>query len=248
MKEGYGDFIRRNRIASGYTRQKELAEVSGISPATISRIEKEVQKPGVETLKELSKHLSSTSLKALLISCGYFEALEIEDSEDKHYINYHIEDRLLNVRLKSILETLSDKGQFKEEVKLDIFSMFEGNMIQWNSTDLFDDYYKVYLLTKEEEPDYYDEELEDEFKDYYNCENVYESVIKSTNHEWKELILSQLLELADRHNLKITQQTEMVDLSIVLNEPNLVYNGHQLTTQEVDMVKHILNAFVASKE
>lgn len=71
MNEGYGEFIKNHRIKSGYKRQNELADVSNISAATISRIEKEIQKPNVETLQALTKHLISTTYEELMSVCGY---------------------------------------------------------------------------------------------------------------------------------------------------------------------------------
>ncbi|MEB6550216.1 helix-turn-helix transcriptional regulator [Heyndrickxia sporothermodurans] len=61
FRYGYGYFIKKHRIESGFKSIRQLAERSGISSATISRIEREVQKPEVRTLETLSKHLKSTS-------------------------------------------------------------------------------------------------------------------------------------------------------------------------------------------
>ncbi|WP_157805595.1 helix-turn-helix domain-containing protein [Bacillus sp. mrc49] len=77
MNKGYGEFIKRNRIASGFTKQVQLAEKSGITAATISRIEKEIQKPSMETLKELARFLTSTSYVELMVACGYWDKEEL---------------------------------------------------------------------------------------------------------------------------------------------------------------------------
>ncbi|MDF1997616.1 helix-turn-helix domain-containing protein [Peribacillus frigoritolerans] len=77
MNMGYGEFIKRNRIASGFTKQVQLAEKSGITAATISRIEKEIQKPSMETLKELARFLTSTSYVELMVACGYWDKEEL---------------------------------------------------------------------------------------------------------------------------------------------------------------------------
>lgn len=77
---GYGSFIRHHRIASGYKKQKDLAEASGITAATISRIESEVQRPEPETLQTLAKYLHTTSLVELMVKCGYWPEDEILDS------------------------------------------------------------------------------------------------------------------------------------------------------------------------
>ncbi|MGG4200749.1 helix-turn-helix domain-containing protein [Peribacillus frigoritolerans] len=91
MNMGYGEFIKRNRIASGFTKQVQLAEKSGITAATISRIEKEIQKPSMETLKELARFLTSTSYVELMVACGYWDKEELLEetyvfSDDKPLI------------------------------------------------------------------------------------------------------------------------------------------------------------------
>lgn len=83
MNMGYGEFIKRNRIASGFTKQVQLAEKSGITAATISRIEKEIQKPSMETLKELARFLNSTSYVELMVACGYWNEEELLEEPSK---------------------------------------------------------------------------------------------------------------------------------------------------------------------
>lgn len=83
MNMGYGEFIKRNRIASGFTKQVQLAEKSGITAATISRIEKEIQKPSMETLKELARFLTSTSYVELMVACGYWDEEELLEDLSK---------------------------------------------------------------------------------------------------------------------------------------------------------------------
>ncbi|WP_258832837.1 helix-turn-helix domain-containing protein [Peribacillus frigoritolerans] len=83
MNMGYGEFIKRNRIASGFTKQVQLAEKSGITAATISRIEKEIQKPSMETLKELARFLTSTSYVELMVACGYWDEEELLEEPSK---------------------------------------------------------------------------------------------------------------------------------------------------------------------
>ncbi|CRF28813.1 Helix-turn-helix [Mycobacterium tuberculosis] len=74
---GFGKFIEYHRIASGYKSQRRLADKTGISSATISRIEAEIQKPEPETLKVLAKHLHTTSLVELMVVCGYWDEDEL---------------------------------------------------------------------------------------------------------------------------------------------------------------------------
>lgn len=72
-----GEFIKNHRTLSGFKSQRELSRATNVSPATISRIEKGIQKPEVRTLRDLSKSLSTTSFKELMIISGYIAS---EDS------------------------------------------------------------------------------------------------------------------------------------------------------------------------
>lgn len=78
---GYGEFISKHRILSGYKSQRRLADKCGISSATISRIEDEKQKPQPETLKQLAPFLTSTSLVELMVVCGYWDKEDLLDDE-----------------------------------------------------------------------------------------------------------------------------------------------------------------------
>ncbi|KYD04153.1 hypothetical protein B4102_3302 [Heyndrickxia sporothermodurans] len=73
----YGEFIKKHRIASGFKSQRRLAEKSGISAATISRIEKEIQKPEIRTLQTLAPYLETTSYVELMVVCGYWDEDEL---------------------------------------------------------------------------------------------------------------------------------------------------------------------------
>ncbi len=68
----YGDFIAKHRRLSGFKSQRQLADKTGISSATISRIEANVQKPNPDTLKVLAQYLHTTSLVELMVVCGYW--------------------------------------------------------------------------------------------------------------------------------------------------------------------------------
>ena len=82
-KEGYGEFIKKHRIASGFKSQRTLAKKTGISNTTISRIELELQKPERRTVQTLAEYLTSTSYVELMVACGYWS--EDELLEDINY-------------------------------------------------------------------------------------------------------------------------------------------------------------------
>ena len=70
--EQYGDFIKHHRIASGFKTQRRFATVTGISAATISRIEDNKHKPTPQTIQALAEHLPSTTFEDLMDICGYW--------------------------------------------------------------------------------------------------------------------------------------------------------------------------------
>lgn len=82
-----GKFIEQHRKLSGFTSQRQLAEKSGISSATISRIEAGIQKPNPETLKELSRFLKSTSLVELMVVAGYWEQDDLLEEPNINKLN-----------------------------------------------------------------------------------------------------------------------------------------------------------------
>lgn len=131
-KKGYGEFIKRHRILSGYRNQKQFADVTGISSATISRIESEIQKPMVETLKEIAPHLKTTSIFELMAICDYLdseEALEYATRPEHLFINdksrnYERSEYLTDSKIK----TPSNEEAFVHNIDLadsDILNKFK---------------------------------------------------------------------------------------------------------------------------
>ncbi|MCY9708658.1 helix-turn-helix domain-containing protein [Paenibacillus alvei] len=79
MKEiKIGDFIKDARLASGYNTKKEFSLVTGVSPATLTRIENNTQTPTPDTLLKLSKHLKSVTYGELMKVANYFDGLKEE--------------------------------------------------------------------------------------------------------------------------------------------------------------------------
>ncbi|MGP3787192.1 helix-turn-helix domain-containing protein [Paenibacillus sp. 1A_MP2] len=73
-----GDFIKEARIQNGFKTMKDLSIVSGVSPATLSRIEKNTQDPSPETLMKISKHLNNITYGELMKVAGYLDGLSAE--------------------------------------------------------------------------------------------------------------------------------------------------------------------------
>lgn len=74
----FGLYLSKLREASGFRTKSELAKVSGISIATISRIESGIQRAHPETLKALSTYLKGVTYEDLLEKLNYLEKKEAE--------------------------------------------------------------------------------------------------------------------------------------------------------------------------
>lgn len=72
FQESFGDFFRRLRRAKGFKSQKALAEASGVSQATISRIEDGTQMPQPDTLKLFAKALD-VPYSDLMVLAGHWD-------------------------------------------------------------------------------------------------------------------------------------------------------------------------------
>lgn len=113
LTEGYGEFIKKHRLLSGFKNQRRLAEKTKISPATISRIEKEIQKPEANTLKVLSHYLTSTTLVELMVACGYWDEDELIENPD------HINETSHDYNLGTKKETpLTNEEEFLKDIDL----------------------------------------------------------------------------------------------------------------------------------
>ncbi|MDV2683777.1 helix-turn-helix transcriptional regulator [Alkalihalophilus lindianensis] len=118
----FGKFIADHRIKSGFKTQRDIAEKTGISRATISRIEKEVQKPNVKTIKLLAEHLYTTSLNELMIVCGYWDEDDLiydEVPERLHSGNEKTSSYINEKEFSNNLELSNDKLLEKFNLTLD---------------------------------------------------------------------------------------------------------------------------------
>lgn len=113
MNIGFGEFIKRHRILSGFRKQSNLAHKSGLSAATISRIEKEIQVPEVKTLQQLALCLHSTTYKELMDVCGYStEGISmnvqcIEISDNNSFMNLSLDNEPLSeIELEYVISNL----------------------------------------------------------------------------------------------------------------------------------------------
>lgn len=72
----FGFYLSKLREASGYRTKSDLAKASGLSGATISRIESGIQRANPETLKTLSQYLKGVTYEDLLGKLNYLERNE----------------------------------------------------------------------------------------------------------------------------------------------------------------------------
>lgn len=109
-----GDLIRQSRIKFGFRTQKEFAEKTGVSPAALSRIEKNTQKPTLETLQQLSRHLGNVTCGELMQAAGY---LSCADPEDEEVIIRLMDDHeLLDCKVRKIFDSFYTVKDFSEKV------------------------------------------------------------------------------------------------------------------------------------
>lgn len=132
----YGEFIREHRVKSGYKSQRKLADKSDISSATISRIESEIQKPEVETLRELSKFLISTTFTELMNVCGY--------GEESNYFGEYLK----NIRSEKGLSTRDI--QKKTGISNSYISLIESGKKGTPSPDILKKLHKALNVSYEE--------------------------------------------------------------------------------------------------
>lgn len=71
----FGGYLENLRISKGYDSQRQLAIAAGLSPATISRIESNIQRAEPDTLKKLAPVLG-VPYEDLMRAAGYLNSNE----------------------------------------------------------------------------------------------------------------------------------------------------------------------------
>lgn len=115
--ESFGDFFRRLRRAKGFKSQKSIAEVSGVSQTTISRIEDGTQIPTYDTLDLLSKPLRVYTSDLLFLS-GQWKEEDLLEPVDK---NAMLSDNYRTSRTTPLLVQEAEKVNYSsEQIKVPI--------------------------------------------------------------------------------------------------------------------------------
>jgi transcriptional regulator with XRE-family HTH domain len=89
--KSFGTYLAELRVCKGFENQKDLADVSGVSTATISRIESGLQKASINVIRKIAPHLK-TSIQEMVERSGYLDETddllinELND-EEKDLIN-----------------------------------------------------------------------------------------------------------------------------------------------------------------
>lgn len=135
----FGGFLKELRKQHGFKTQKHLAEVSGVSQTTLSRIEAGTQRPQPETLMVLAKHLSSYTYGELMEKAGYFEGLPKEDRTFVMDLFNEEEEIELEMVLIRTIDSMSKNKHFDANVveflKTELGPLFESE--GWNDIEYF---------------------------------------------------------------------------------------------------------------
>ena len=182
MDKSYGEFIKYHRLKSGFTSQRQLADKSGVSRTTISRVEKEEQKPEPNTLKKLAVYLKTTSYGELMINAGYWDPL---DKDTQLLTEIHEKERdTLELILKYLKTIVDDEGYFPHQYHKEIFEIFSGYSDSsglpvdlGNQARSFDGWYETDYLynlhfNHDDYSDSYIAEGISEFNIYYNYSTI----------------------------------------------------------------------------
>ncbi|MEK4276509.1 helix-turn-helix domain-containing protein [Paenibacillus sp. FSL R7-0026] len=111
----FGEFLKVTRKQHGYKTQKQLAEVSGISQTTLSRIEAGTQRPQPETLRVLAEHLRPYTYGELMEKAGYFTGLPFEDRAFVMDMFDESEQYEYDRTVESLIESLAKNEKFNPE-------------------------------------------------------------------------------------------------------------------------------------
>lgn len=128
--KAFGEFLKELRKRYGYKTQKQLADASGISQTTLSRIEAGTQRPQPETLRILAEHLRPYTYGELMEQAGYFEGLPSEDKEFVMDLFDESESYEIDRAIHKTIDKLTTNSQFDEAtvtfLQTELSSLFES--------------------------------------------------------------------------------------------------------------------------
>ncbi|MDQ0494013.1 helix-turn-helix domain-containing protein [Paenibacillus brasilensis] len=130
-KKTIGDIIKEKRLASGYKTKKDFADKSGISAATLTRIEKNTQQPSPNTLMQISRHLDGVTYGELMKAAGYLKGLE--ENHETFLANFMNENEELDNRIYGLIDKVFLFTHIDKDLHREIISLFVDPQI----VDLF---------------------------------------------------------------------------------------------------------------
>ncbi|WP_165921189.1 helix-turn-helix domain-containing protein [Paenibacillus albiflavus] len=218
-KLGYGEFIKQHRLESGFKSQRQLADITGISSATLSRIEAEVQRPHIETLGILANHLHTTNLRELMDVSGYLEGLT--DEKKNSVTNFFEIHKDLDADLKKNIETIFYFGIVNEMI--DVFEETLG------------DYIEEYIVENKLDA------LKTDFKGV--LEFIRYADLPMESKADLNLALQNIIQKSQNKNSAITTQVTELEIDLEkIDKFNLIFCGQKLSHDEANRVKDLLVA------
>ncbi len=241
----FGSYIKELRKKRGLT-LASLSALSGVSHPYLSQIENGKLKnfPSPEILIKISEPLD-VRYEKLLKAAGHL------DNEALH--DYYEHDVKLYEMITKVLKALSTDGYFFEDVQIKIFETFSENMSFEPGLNEFNELYLEYLRYKEEDEwDYIDVDLEEDFIKYYNYNTVLRSFTAEFNasaFDWREETLNKLTELAlERINSSESVEASKKELSLFLEQPNILYKTHKLSKQQIKLLESFLDTLIMDSQ
>lgn len=115
-----GDLLKEERLKEGYKTLKEFSIKTGVSTATLSRVEKNNQKPTPETLMQISKHLSHVTYGELMKVAGYFEGLNKDQEQFLEELMNKNEQ--LDIEIHTLIDRILDHSKIDSTLKTTLLS------------------------------------------------------------------------------------------------------------------------------
>ncbi|RYD01629.1 hypothetical protein N752_29060 [Desulforamulus aquiferis] len=140
MSKSVGKNISKLRKLAGFNSLGQLSKASCVSVATLSRIEKDIQKPLPETLEKLAP-LLNVSYEHLMSLAGYLPVDNSEDTSSKSPLSFEIEKVLReeNITFEGVLLDNDDKEDVIEFIKVALRAIRKRKSMQKKESITFDD-------------------------------------------------------------------------------------------------------------
>ncbi|UCZ53715.1 LexA family transcriptional regulator [Bacillus shivajii] len=228
-RKQFGKLIAKLRKESGYDSQRKFATVTGVSNASIAKIENGTQKARPDTLKAFSKHLTDITYADLMEMSGYLEGSIKQEKHDK-YSKYEfismIEELTIDLIKKmskddkflpfveAKLKELEEVGGNRDVVKnASSFIKFFENQNLNIQINLYSNIQQIYTLP----------EVKNEI-DYYNTQD------SSTEIVTDEEVNERIYKIVMHYNNTISENESNYEIV----KPELIGNHHAFALSVLD--------------